>query len=122
MLSLKFILPDQLRHYRSKPARVLAHLLGHEGPGSVCAYLRRNGWVDHRAVSTAAVSENASVQYLRITCHLTREGYGSRLHIPSLSPAARLTMRPGSALQGRPRGVLRLPRPPPGLAHRAVPL
>lgn len=86
MLSLKFILPDQLQHYRSKPARVLAHLLGHEGPRSVCAHLRRKGWVDHRAVSTAAVSENPSVQYLRITCYLTREGYGTPLP-PSSSPS-----------------------------------
>ncbi|KAH9915085.1 LuxS/MPP-like metallohydrolase [Fomitopsis serialis] len=67
-LTLKFPLPDQWPHYRSKPARVLAHLLGHEGPGSVCAYLRRKGEL---GVSTG----NPSVQFLQVKCHLTREGY-----------------------------------------------
>ncbi|KZT69510.1 LuxS/MPP-like metallohydrolase [Daedalea quercina L-15889] len=74
-LSLKFLLPDQRSRYRSKPGRVLAHFLGHEGPGSVCAYLRQRGWVDHRAVGAFVSSEHASVQYLRVTCYLTKDGY-----------------------------------------------
>ena len=38
--SLTFQIPDQTNNFRTQPARYLSHLVGHEGPGSVRAYLR----------------------------------------------------------------------------------
>ncbi|KAI8985011.1 LuxS/MPP-like metallohydrolase [Trametes punicea] len=43
--SLSFQLPDLRQHYSTKPASFLAHFLGHEGPGSICAYLKKKGWL-----------------------------------------------------------------------------
>ncbi|TFY68977.1 hypothetical protein EVJ58_g698 [Rhodofomes roseus] len=73
-LTLKFMLPDQQAHFRSKPARVLAHLVGHEGPGSVCAYLRRKGWVDYRARRIREVLE-AFYDYFTLLRSSTLEPY-----------------------------------------------
>ena len=41
-----FPVPDPLLHYRHKPADYLAHLLGHEGEGSLFAVLREAGLAD----------------------------------------------------------------------------
>lgn len=41
-----FPVPDPLQHYRHKPADYLAHLLGHEGEGSLFAVLRDAGLAD----------------------------------------------------------------------------
>jgi secreted Zn-dependent insulinase-like peptidase len=41
-----FPVPDSLQHYRHKPADFLAHLLGHEGEGSLFAVLRDAGLAD----------------------------------------------------------------------------
>lgn len=38
---LSWALPSQLIHYRSKPLAYLSWLIGHEGHGSLLAYLRR---------------------------------------------------------------------------------
>ncbi|MBA2778207.1 insulinase family protein [Billgrantia kenyensis] len=41
-----FPVPDSLQYYRHKPADYLAHLLGHEGDGSLLAVLREAGLAD----------------------------------------------------------------------------
>ena len=41
-----FPVPDPIQHYRYKPADYLAHLLGHEGEGSLFAVLREAGLAD----------------------------------------------------------------------------
>ncbi|KAA0012194.1 peptidase M16 [Billgrantia pellis] len=41
-----FPVPDPIQHYRHKPADYLAHLLGHEGEGSLLAVLREAGLAD----------------------------------------------------------------------------
>ncbi|MGJ7462721.1 insulinase family protein, partial [Halomonas sp. MA07-2] len=45
-LRLLFPIPDPLAEYRHKPADLIAHLLGHEGDGSLLAVLRQAGWAD----------------------------------------------------------------------------
>lgn len=39
-LVISWILPSVLDKYRCKPQQFIAHILGHEGPGSLCSYLR----------------------------------------------------------------------------------
>eukprot|EP00808_Paulinella_micropora_P011826 g35728.t1 len=47
VLKFYFAVPFGLaEHYRSMPQKGLSHLLGHEGPGSVLAYLKAQGWVN----------------------------------------------------------------------------
>ncbi|TDB01265.1 insulinase family protein [Halomonas marinisediminis] len=45
---LRFLFPvnDPIAEYRHKPVDLIAHLLGHEGEGSLLAALREAGWAD----------------------------------------------------------------------------
>jgi insulysin len=45
-LRFLFPVPDPIAEYRHKPADLIAHLLGHEGDGSLLAVLREAGWAD----------------------------------------------------------------------------
>ncbi|KAH9948332.1 LuxS/MPP-like metallohydrolase [Amylocystis lapponica] len=78
-LSLDFTLLDQRDNYEMKPAHVLAHFIGHEGPGSVCAYLKKKGWLV--SITAAPTTRNNSVQRFRVSCTLTKDGYAHHEHI-----------------------------------------
>jgi insulysin len=61
VLELQWCLREIQSLYRSKPTRVLSHLLGHEGPGSLLAVLRERLWVqelyaDDSSKTTSAFS------------------------------------------------------------------
>ncbi|KAH9896624.1 LuxS/MPP-like metallohydrolase [Cubamyces lactineus] len=71
--SLSFQLPDLREHYATKPASFLAHFLGHEGPGSICAYLKKRGWL--LDISAGVSGTSRSVQFFKISGRLTLEGY-----------------------------------------------
>ncbi|XP_054168721.1 insulin-degrading enzyme-like [Oppia nitens] len=43
-LSITFPIPDLIPHYKSQPGHYVAHLLGHEGPGSLLSELKSRGW------------------------------------------------------------------------------
>lgn len=43
-LTLSFAIGDVNAHWRDKPTQYIGHLLGHEGEGSLLAYLKRQGW------------------------------------------------------------------------------
>ena len=45
-LRFLFPVPDPIAEYRHKPTELIAHLLGHEGDGSLLAALREAGWAD----------------------------------------------------------------------------
>lgn len=45
-LSLVFPIPPVEKHLRSKPTLYIAHLLGHEGKGSLLSLLKEKGWSD----------------------------------------------------------------------------
>lgn len=40
-VDVTFCLPPLIEEYRGKPHHFIAYLLGHEGEGSLCSYLRR---------------------------------------------------------------------------------
>ncbi|OBZ78124.1 Insulin-degrading enzyme [Grifola frondosa] len=71
--SLSFVIPDQQPHYTAKPSEILAHFLGHEGPGSICAYLKKKGWL--LDINAGLSNHNRSVQMFKVQGKLTREGY-----------------------------------------------
>ncbi|KAI0819462.1 LuxS/MPP-like metallohydrolase [Trametes gibbosa] len=71
--SLTFPLPDLRAHYATKPASFIAHFLGHEGPGSVCAHLKNKGWLLNLS---AGASRNAyGIESFKISGQLTLKGY-----------------------------------------------
>ena len=45
-LELQFLYRDEEEFYESHPSRYLSHLLGHEGPGSILAYIKEKGWAN----------------------------------------------------------------------------
>ncbi|XP_038070879.1 insulin-degrading enzyme-like [Patiria miniata] len=45
-LNVSFPIPDLRKHYKSKPAHYLGHLVGHEGEGSLLSELKSKGWVN----------------------------------------------------------------------------
>ncbi|KAI0345483.1 LuxS/MPP-like metallohydrolase [Trametopsis cervina] len=72
-LKIVFHIPDQTTLYRTRPSSFLAHFLGHEGPGSVFALLKKRGWLLDISASTS--SGNRSVHTFTVAGSLTREGY-----------------------------------------------
>lgn len=45
-LSIRFPIPDLHQFYRAQPEHYIAHLIGHEGPGSLLSELKARGWVN----------------------------------------------------------------------------
>ncbi|EIW56019.1 LuxS/MPP-like metallohydrolase [Trametes versicolor FP-101664 SS1] len=68
-----FQLPDLREHYETKPASFLAHFFGHEGPGSICAFLKKKGWLS--SLSSGPSGSSRSVQFFKVHGQLTFEGY-----------------------------------------------
>ena len=60
-LELHFPYPDEEELWQSKPGKYIAHLVGHEGPGSLLAYLKARGLGQRsQRRSVAALSWNRS--------------------------------------------------------------
>ena len=45
-MEMWFPYPDEEDLYETQPSRFLSHLLGHEGPGSILAYIKDKGWAN----------------------------------------------------------------------------
>lgn len=45
-LSLSFPFLDEDLLFETQPSRYLSHLIGHEGPGSIMAYIKSKGWAN----------------------------------------------------------------------------
>lgn len=60
--------------YKIQPSRYFAHLIGHEGPGSVLAFLKQKGWVI--GLRAGAESVSPDVGLFGISMSLTDEGLG----------------------------------------------
>ncbi|KAJ3109732.1 Insulinase (Peptidase M16) [Phlyctochytrium bullatum] len=71
-LELTFPFPDTVPHYRKSPDAYLAHLLGHEAPGSALAVLRARGWANGIVSSVAHAGIN--FDFFKISIDLTDEG------------------------------------------------
>ncbi|RAR15488.1 LuxS/MPP-like metallohydrolase [Stemphylium lycopersici] len=71
-LELQFPYRDEEKYYESSPSEYLIQLLGHEGPGSVFAFLKEKGW----AVSLAADHQNlfSGEDLLAVQIALSEEG------------------------------------------------
>lgn len=71
-VELSWLIPPIKASIRRKPAHYLAHVLGHEGKGSLLSLLKSKGWVD--GVS-AGPSTNAELfSFFDIQVYLTKDG------------------------------------------------
>ena len=71
-LSLLFPMPDFRDNYRAKPLLLVGHILGHEGKGSLYAYLKENHWIESLVAGEPISYHGGEVFSLRIG--LTDEG------------------------------------------------
>ncbi|MEQ6890336.1 insulinase family protein [Halomonas sp. CS7] len=71
-VSFLFPVPDPETAYRHKPADYLAHLLGHEGEGSLLAALRGAGWAD--GLSAGVTRGDGRHALFAVDISLTPEG------------------------------------------------
>ncbi|KAK3679815.1 metalloprotease [Recurvomyces mirabilis] len=71
-LDMFFTYPDEEELYDSQPSRYLSHLLGHEGPGSILAYLKAKGWCNGLGAGAQPVCPGSS--FFALGLQLTEEG------------------------------------------------
>ena len=71
-LSLTFPVPSLAQHYQSKPDRYITNILGHEGPGSLHAYLNEKGWIESLGAGSQSFDKNTSLIVINIS--MTNQG------------------------------------------------
>ncbi|MGM0915438.1 MAG: insulinase family protein [Pseudomonadota bacterium] len=86
-----FPVPDPVAEYRHKPADLIAHLLGHEGEGSLLAALRQAGWAD--GLSAGVSRGDGRHALFTVSLSLTPEGAEQRDAIEASLFAAIETIR-----------------------------
>lgn len=75
-LSVTWALPSLLHEYKTKPLEYISYVVGHEGAGSILAYLREKSW----ALSLVAGNEgtgfhhNSTCSLFNVTISLTEDG------------------------------------------------
>ncbi|XP_039498699.1 nardilysin [Drosophila santomea] len=76
-LELTWVLPNVRQYYRSKPDQFLSYLLGYEGRGSLCAYLRRRLWALHliAGIEENGFDLNSMYALFNVCIYLTDEGF-----------------------------------------------
>jgi len=71
-LELLWTVPPFHTVYRSKPANYVAHLIGHEGPGSLLSELKARGWAD--ALSAGVGKPTLHWEAFEVSVELTEAG------------------------------------------------
>eukprot|EP00124_Ichthyophonus_hoferi_P000400 Ihof_evm10s14 gene=Ihof_evmTU10s14 len=73
-LELLFAHPNMDHEYKSKPADYISHLLGHEGPGSVLALLKKREWAWALNAGVAYSDMTSAGHIFPVNIALTEEG------------------------------------------------
>lgn len=81
-LSFLFPIPENPAYRDKKPFEYIAHLLGHEGEGSLLALLKELGWAEK--LSAGRGFRNRYDGFFYITIDLTEKGIRARPQIPVL--------------------------------------
>lgn len=71
-LEISFPYQDEEGMYETKPSRYLSHLIGHEGPGSVLAYLKEQGLANSLSAGAHTICPGSA--FMEIEVNLTPEG------------------------------------------------
>ncbi|GAT24591.1 a-pheromone processing metallopeptidase Ste23 [Aspergillus luchuensis] len=71
-LDLYFPFMDEESLFESQPSRYLSHLIGHEGPGSILAYIKAKGWANGLSAGVMPVCPGSA--FFTISVRLTPEG------------------------------------------------
>lgn len=71
-LQLLFPIPDPVQDYTTQPVSYLANLIGHEGEGSILAWLKQKGWASSLSAGSQFSTHDESM--FGINIELTAEG------------------------------------------------
>eukprot|EP01087_Luapelamoeba_hula_P025143 TRINITY_DN9830_c1_g1_i1.p1 TRINITY_DN9830_c1_g1~~TRINITY_DN9830_c1_g1_i1.p1 ORF type:complete len:861 (+),score=158.14 TRINITY_DN9830_c1_g1_i1:22-2583(+) len=69
---LSWYLPSNLKQHQTSPGSYLGHMIGHEGPGSILALLKKKGWANF--LMAGSPEAFADFEPMPITIGLTPEG------------------------------------------------
>lgn len=72
LLELSFPFIDEEYLFESQPGRYLSHLIGHEGPGSILAFIKGRGWATELSAGSMQICPGSSL--FEISIRLTEEG------------------------------------------------
>lgn len=70
-LSVTWQIPSQVYHWRSKPCDYIAHLIGHEGTGSLLASLKAKSWVTACCAGVGEDGDENTTAYALFTVSFT---------------------------------------------------
>lgn len=71
-LEIWFPFQDEEEMYETQPSRYMGHLIGHEGPGSILAYLKEKGWANSLTCSYGPICPGTA--FFDIDIRLTPDG------------------------------------------------
>ncbi|MCJ1310738.1 Insulinase (Peptidase M16) [Agyrium rufum] len=71
-LDISFPYQDEESLYKTHPSRYISHLIGHEGPGSILAYIKAKGWANGLSAGDSPVGPGTA--FFTISVRLTPEG------------------------------------------------
>ncbi|KAI9809491.1 MAG: Insulinase (Peptidase M16) [Phylliscum demangeonii] len=71
-LELTFPFVDEEFLYEAQPGRYLSHLIGHEGPGSILAHIKKQGWATELTAGSSQVCPGSALFEMNV--RLTEEG------------------------------------------------
>lgn len=72
LCNIDFVYPDEEELYACRPGRYLAHLIGHEGPGSILAHLKQLGLAD--SLSSGMSSQCPGLAFFCLDVRLSEKG------------------------------------------------
>ena len=72
-LDIMFTYQDEDHLYKSHPSRYVSHLIGHEGPGSILAYIKSKGWANRLSAGPMTVCPGSGL--FNISIGLTTHGF-----------------------------------------------
>ena len=71
-LEINFPYQDEEAMYDTQPSRYISHLIGHEGPGSILAYIKAKGWAN--GLSAGSLPTCPGSAFFTVSVKLTEEG------------------------------------------------
>ena len=71
-VEINFPFQDEEDLFETQPSRYISHLIGHEGPGSILAYIKAKGWANALSAGPSSVCPGAA--FFEISIRLTEDG------------------------------------------------
>lgn len=81
-VEINFPFLDEETMFETQPNRYIAHLIGHEGPGSILAYIKAKGWANALSAGSSTVCPGSA--FFEISIRLTDDGLKNYKEVVSI--------------------------------------